>query len=287
MNSFRAGRAGDRLRDRAPGGGPRRRRAAAPGDPRLGRRRGATYRHAAQGGLATTTATSRSRTCRRSASTRPGSAEVRAGAAGAAGAPAGRATRRARAVGLRRGGHRADPTHDGRLRGDPAGRPGARRPRRSPTASRGDYARAAKATPSGRRTASSARAPASSSPTSSTRSSAGELVRPNAQEVLDEHLADRASRSARSSRRAASARSRTPARSLAIVDEVIADEPDGRRRLPGRQAAGDRLPRRPGHEGDPRPGQRGAGPGGASASASSRATPDAASWPDGPGQRAS
>ena len=38
-------------------------------------------------------------------------------------------------------------------------------------------------------------------------------------------------------------------------------QPGGRRRLPGRQAPGGRLPRRPGHEGDPRPGQRRAGPG--------------------------
>ena len=35
MNSFRVGRAGDRVRDRAPGGGARRRRAARPGDARL------------------------------------------------------------------------------------------------------------------------------------------------------------------------------------------------------------------------------------------------------------
>ena len=39
-------------------------------------------------------------------------------------------------------------------------------------------------------------------------------------------------------------------------------EPGGGRRLPRRQGAGGRVPRRAGHEGDPRPGQRGARPGG-------------------------
>ena len=49
----------------------------------------------------------------------------------------------------------------------------------------------------------------------------------------------------------------------AAIDEVLAANPDRRRRLPGREGTGDRLPRRTGHEGDARPGQRGAGAGGA------------------------
>ena len=66
------GRAGDRLRDRAPGARPRRRRDDSQVTPRLGRRARRDLRHALQGGLATTTATSRSRTCRRCGPTRPG-----------------------------------------------------------------------------------------------------------------------------------------------------------------------------------------------------------------------
>ena len=46
------GRAGDRVRDRAPGGGPRRRRDADPGHARLGRGPRGDVRDAVQGGLA-------------------------------------------------------------------------------------------------------------------------------------------------------------------------------------------------------------------------------------------
>ena len=70
----------------------------------------------------------------------------------------------------------------------------------------------------------------------------------------------RAVPSPRSSMPGASGRSRTRRRSNAIVERVIADQSQGGRRLPGGQAD-DRLPRRPGDEGDRRPGQPGARPG--------------------------
>ena len=56
--------------------------------------------HALQGGVATTTATSPSPTCRRCAPTRRGWRRIRDAAAGAAGGAAGALPRRARAVGL-------------------------------------------------------------------------------------------------------------------------------------------------------------------------------------------
>ena len=58
----------------------------------------------------------------------------------------------------------------------------------------------------------------------------------------------------------ASARSRTPTTLGPIVDGSSPSQPEGRRRLPSGQAD-DRLPRRPGHEGDRRAGQRGPRPG--------------------------
>ena len=63
-------------------------------------------------------------------------------------------------------------------------------------------------------------------------------------------------------RAAASARSPTAARVAAAVDEVLAANPAAVADDPRRQGAGDRLPRRAGHEGDARPGQRRPGPGG-------------------------
>ena len=78
MNSFRSVERAIDVRDRAPGGGPRRRRAAA------SRRRAAGTTSAARptgcGSRRprTTTATSRSRTCRRSTSTPAWLAEIRA-----------------------------------------------------------------------------------------------------------------------------------------------------------------------------------------------------------------
>ena len=70
----------------------------------------------------------------------------------------------------------------------------------------------------------------------------------------------RGRRPRRSSRRAASARSRT-AGAVAAGRRRPGRQPGRRRRLPGRQGAGRRLPRRAGHEGHPRPGERGARPG--------------------------
>ena len=114
-------RAGDRLRDRAPGGGPRRRRAAPPGDARLGRRRGRDVRHAGQGVRRTTTATSRSRTCRRSTSTRPGWTRSGPRLPELPAARRARYVRRAGPLAVRRrrpGRRRGD---EPRLRGDPRG----------------------------------------------------------------------------------------------------------------------------------------------------------------------
>ena len=108
---------------------------AHPGDPRLGRRAPARRTSCGPRRTRTTTATSRSRTCRRSGSIRPG---WRRSGRALPELPAARARRyqdELGPVGLRRRRDRRRPGHVGRLRGDPA--PPARtcRPRRSPTSS--------------------------------------------------------------------------------------------------------------------------------------------------------
>ena len=84
----------------------------------------------------------------------------------------------------------------------------------------------------------------------------------SAREVLEAHVDDRRDR--RRDRRPARAarRSPTPARSGAIVDGGARGQPGRGRGRAGRQGPGDRLPRRPGHEGDARPGERGRRAGG-------------------------
>ena len=119
------GRAGDRLRDRAPGGRARRRRGRSPRRPAAGTTAGGVdVRHAARRRSPTTTATSPSRTCRRCASTRPGSR--RSGRACPSCRPrAGRATSTSSACRPTTPAVIvAQPRHRARLRGDPRRRPG-------------------------------------------------------------------------------------------------------------------------------------------------------------------
>ena len=224
----------------------------APGDPRLGRGARRDVSDAGQGDLATTTATSRSPTCRRSTSTPPGSPEVRAAL------PELPAARRARyrddsacraydaAVLV------ADPRCGRALRGAPraadpaAARQGGRElgQRRVPAAhgtpppdrDRGRSGAARGGHRRGRRPV--------------------DLPGQRPRGPRGPRGLRRDGRSA-SSKRAASGRSPTPSALGAVVDEVLAANPGGRRRLPGGQGPGRRLPRRPGHEGDPRPGQCG------------------------------
>ena len=79
-------------------------------------------------------------------------------------------------------------------------------------------------------------------------------------------------------RRAASARSPTPGALGAGRRRGPRGQPGGRRRLPRRQGPGRRVPRRPGHEGDPRPGQRRARAGARCASGSTRPAGEGRRW---------
>ena len=215
------GRAGDRLRDRAPGRGARRRRDARPGDARLGRGPRHDVPDALQGGLATTTATSRSRTCRRSASTRPGS--TRSGRrCRSCRPPAGRATRPSSAC----------PAYDAavlvaraatRRRCSRARAPPTRRSTAKAVANwvTGEYLGLLKTDRRRRRLGSTPR----SWPTSSGWSATGELSRDERQGGLRGPRGDR--RAGRRDRRraAASARSRDAGALGTAVDEVIAANP--------------------------------------------------------------
>ena len=221
--------------------------------------RGVDVPHAAQGDVATTTATSPSRTCRRCTST-PLARRAPGRAAGAAGGapcalPGGLGLSAYDAAVLV-----ADPRCDRRCSRRPS-RP-ARAPGRSPsrTGSPASTSRLRKVAVRTPRRSIVDRGGARGDRRAPSRP--GELSRANAQGGLRGARRDRRDRSRRSSTRAASARSRDAARSGAVVDEVLAANPAAVADYRAGKAAGDRLPRRPGHEGDARPGERGARPGG-------------------------
>ena len=243
------GRARHRLRDRAPGGDPRRRRDAGPGDARLVRGARRDLPDAGQGDLRRLPLLPRAGPAAAPPRRRPGCARFarvspscppRAGRAIATPSACPPTTPRsssptptprrlfeatlaadpdARAEAGRELGHRRVPAGCATPR---TGRPRSRRPS-SPRSSRAvvgglDLARSGPRGPRGARRDGRRRPP-------------------------------------RSSPRAASARSPTTTRVAAAVDAVLAATRGGRR-LPRGQAAGHRVPGRPGHEGDGRPGER-------------------------------
>ena len=110
-----------------------------------------------------------------------------------------------------------------------------------------------------------------SSPTSSARVAARRAVRDEREGGL--RRPRRRRRDRRRDRRGARASARSRTRRALGRDRRRGHrrQPEGGRRLPGRQA-GPRLLRRPGDEGDPRPGQRGARPGRPSGRGSTRRT---------------
>ena len=242
----------------------RRRRDADPGDARLGRRRGSDVPHAAQGGVARLPLLPGAGPAAAAGRRRLAGRDPRPRLPGAAGGPARRATASPRPVGLRRGGaSSADPAMSAAFEATRGGRAGRSRRRRSRTSVTGEYVRLAKEIPG--RTAGGLAGAASGA-------ELADLVRAVGRRR------DLAARTPRRSWRAS--RERRP-QSRAIVGargfRQISD--DGalwvrsstrcsrptrpRSRTTGPASAGDRLPRRPGHEGDARPGQRGPGPGGA------------------------
>ena len=249
------GRAGDRVRDRAPGGRARRRRDPDPGHPRLGRGSRPDVRDAVEGGQPRLPLL-------------PG--------AGPAAAPGRRGLARldprprcpsCRPTGgpATRGDLGLSPYDAAVLVGEPkaselfeaarAAAPGARPEGRRELGDR-HLARPAEVRSRGRGAA-SIRA---SSPTSSAGSRAASCPGTNAKEVFAAHAADGSSVASIVETRGL--RQISDASALAgVVEEVVGGEPEGGRRLP-RGQAGPRLLRRPGDEGDPRPGERGARPGG-------------------------
>ena len=202
----------------------------------------------------TTTATSRSRTCRRSTSTRPGWPRC---ARALPELPAARRARYRDALGLSAYDAAvlvADPDASRAVRGDPRGRPVTRREARSPT---GSPATTSRLRTSANRTADRGRAGRARRDRRRGRGGR-DLARERRERSSSDHA--RVGRAGRDDHRAdaASARSPTTRRCSAVVDAVARRQPGGGRRLPRRQGAGRRLPGRPGHEGDPRPGERGA-----------------------------
>ena len=215
------GRAGDRVRDRAPGGGARRRRDADPGHPRLGRGSRRDVRDAVEGGLARlpllpgagpAAAPRRRRLARRDPDA----------AAGAAGGSAGALPGGVRAVRLRR------------RRCSSASR---RRPRCSSaslaTGSRSVEPKAAAnwvtgawlALPEDRPRCRRPRRRHRSSPTCCERVAGGDLSRTNAKEVFAEHAATGESVAAIVDAKGFLQISDDGRARAAIVDEVIAANP--------------------------------------------------------------
>ena len=88
----------------------------------------------------------------------------------------------------------------------------------------------------------------------------GTISRANAKEVLEAHVGTGEAAAAIIADRGFRQITDTDAVGAA-VDDGARRQPGRGRRLPGRQGPGGRLPRGPGHEGDPWPGQRRPGPG--------------------------
>ncbi len=242
-------RAGHRLRDRAPGGGARRRRAPGPGDPWLVRGARRDVPDAGQGdlgrlpllpGAGPAAAAHRSGLARR----RP-----RASARAAGPAP-GTLPGRAGTDAVRRRGPRRRPGCGVAVRGDPRGRPGAALEDRRDVGHRGVPA-------SAQRRVRPVRVDPAELAAIIAAVADGSISRANGREVLDGHVESGASAAtiieARGFRQISDTRG-------ARVDRGRRPrgQPRGGRRLSRREAAGRRLPRRPGDEGDARPGERAA-----------------------------
>ena len=258
MNSFRVRRARDRLRDRAPGGRPRRRRDAHPGDPRLGRGPRRDVRDAVQGGLARLPlfpGAGPAAAARRAAWLD----EIRAGLPEL---PAARRARYAPMFGL--SAYDAAvlvgrPGRDGLFEARPGRGPGRSRPRPSRTGSRGEFLGLLRSRDSDARAASSA---AGARATHRGGSRPGSSIsRTNAQaKCSTPHAGTGDAVAAIIETRGLPPDLRCGALAT-VVDEVIAANPgaveDYRAGKPRH-----RLLRRPGDEGDPRSGECGSGPGG-------------------------
>ena len=246
MNSFRVGRAGDRLRDRAPGGG------LDAGEPLIMETRGWSddarrdLPDAGQGDLGRLPLLPGAGPA--AAPRRPGLARRRSRAA-LPELPAARRARYRDALGLsavRRGGARR--------------RPGCRRAcSRRPLAAGPDLAAEDRRELGHRGVPAASRNAAATAPVavgrrpSSRRIIAavadGSISRANGREVLEAHVATGDGRGAIIEARGLRQITRRR-RARRRVDDGHRRQPGGRRRLPRRQGPGRRVPRRPGHEGD-------------------------------------
>ena len=244
------GRAGDRIRDRPPGGSARRGRVARPGDARLVTRTAARRTGCGRRRRPTTTATSRSRTCRRSTSIRPGWTSC---------APVCRSCRRLAGRDTRRrsGSRPYDAAVLVAIRTRTALFEATLAPIRRSTRSRSRTGSPATTCGCATRHAVD----------TTVRVAAAELAALSGSSATDRSRARTPRRS--SSCTSIAARRRRPsstARGFHQISDTDAArrgrrrgyrrEPGRCRRLSGRQGPGGRLPRRPGDEGDTRPGQR-------------------------------